>query len=170
MGELETLMGEYFSEEAQEPEHQGDEEVMPISDTEMSGEEKEKKHSKDSEIVRAEPKLAPGDVPQSQLDAAALDGQLAMLNNLRPMIVASGDSIAAKFFNEQLGSVMAARKSGGTPGSSYSMIRKAAGTLSAGATDSKANAEKTAAQKAEEWNAMYAAERAKRSSRKKTAA
>jgi hypothetical protein len=178
MGELETLLSEYFEEESEEPEHQGDgEEVMPISDAEMCDEpedkekEKEKKGEKDSEIVRPEPHLAPGEVPQSQLDAAILEGQLAMLNNLRPMIVASGDANAKKFFNEQLGAVTAARKkSGGTPGSSYSLVRTAAGRLSAGATDSMAKTQKTAAQKAQEWDEMYAKEREKRSRKKKTAA
>jgi hypothetical protein len=165
--ELKSLLGQFFTEEENEPEHEaGDEEVAPISqsdaDKEESKEDKkeDKKEEKaaDGEIVEPEPELKPEQVPESQFDSAT-----HVLKTLRPLVARSKDSKLIGAFDTLARSVNAGRKkeSEGQAEDGYAVFTGASLTKGKDAAASESIAQK----RAREANEIYAKEMAKRCGR-----
>jgi hypothetical protein len=175
MAELKELMGQYLGEEENEPEHQGDNEVAPISMSDEKGKEDNKEKGEDGEIVEPEPVLSPEDLPQSQFDAAAVvkaheDGARAALKALRPIIARCKDKAVVNAFNTALDSVPSKAKDAvtGSGKGSYAAVTAASQRSTVGDGKSLASMAETPLQKSvRETDEMYKAQMASRSLRGK---
>lgn len=124
--ELKDLLGDFFEEEKQEPEHQKDaEEEEEEEEGKEAGEKEPKDGAKDDEPIQPEPDLPPDERPESVFDAQFA---LKLMKSMRPIVARSKDPKLQKQFDTAMKAAKqaAGARTTGAGNGSYATFQRAA--------------------------------------------